>query len=267
MNPYNTENLYENLVKKELNTSFIGRNIIHLDEVDSTNIYAKKIGRNSMDGTVVISEKQTSGRGRLGRKWQSQEGCLCMSIILRPSVSIQEISKITQVAAAAVFLALQEVNVKTMIKWPNDLLINGKKICGILTEMVTYKGEVDFIIVGIGLNINNKLEDLPQEIKNSAASVYSETGITLSKVEVTAKIMNNMEILYNEFISGNFRMALNICRDNSNAIGKRVNIIENNMLKAEVTVTDLGNDGELIVKYDNGETKSLIAGEISVRNV
>ncbi|MBP1926124.1 BirA family biotin operon repressor/biotin-[acetyl-CoA-carboxylase] ligase [Sedimentibacter acidaminivorans] len=252
-------------INKNLDTQFIGRNIIHVDTIDSTNSYAKTIGPSCDDGTVITCENQVEGRGRLGRQWKSHSGSICMSIVLKPDIDISQVSKITQVCAASVSLSLDELKVDAKIKWPNDLMINNKKICGILTEMNSYKSHVNYVVIGMGLNVNN--EDFPDEIKDIATSILSETGRYIERSIIVSKILNNFEILYNEFINNkNFILSLNICKLKSNIIGKNINLIKNKEV-TKAKALDLGEEGDLIVQYENGEIDSIISGEISVREI
>lgn len=253
-------------VKNHLNTEFMGRNIIHFDELDSTNSYAKKVADTlEGEGHVVITEKQISGRGRMGRQWSSQNNNgIWMSIILKPKVSIFEVSKITQVAAAAVNLAFADLGVDTKIKWPNDLIINDKKVCGILTEMNSEINVINHVVVGIGINVNNAKDDFPDELKNIATSIKIETSKELKRNVLVAEILNNFENLYIELNNNDFSKSLDICKKNSYVIGKEINLIKNQEVK-EAKAIDINNDGELVVKYKNGETEKIISGEISVR--
>ena len=253
-------------VKNNLSTEFIGRNIIHFNELDSTNSYAKKIADSlEGEGHVIITEKQLNGRGRMGRQWVSQNNNgIWMSVILKPKVSIFEVSKITQVAAAAVSLALTNLGVHTQIKWPNDLIINDKKVCGILTEMNSEINVINHVVVGIGINVNNDEDDFSDEIKNIATSIKIETSKKLKRNVLLAEILNNFENLYLELNNNNFSKSLDICKKNSYVIGKEINLIKNQEVK-EAKAIDINNDGELVVKYANGETDNIISGEISVR--
>ena len=253
-------------IKTYLNTKFIGRNIIHFDELDSTNSYAKKIADTLVgEGHVVITEKQLSGRGRMGRQWSSQNSNgIWMSIILRPRVSIFEVSKITQVAAAAVNMALNNLGVETKIKWPNDLLINDKKICGILTEMNSEINVINYVVVGIGINVNNNKEDFSIDLKNIATSIKIETSKELKRNVLVAEILNNFEKLYEELNNNDFSRSLDICKKNSYVIGKEINLIKNQEV-TNARAIDINNDGELGVEYTNGDRENIISGEISVR--
>lgn len=253
-------------IKNHLNTEFMGRNIIHFDELDSTNSYAKKIADTlEGEGHVIITEKQLNGRGRLGRQWVSQNSNgIWMSIILRPRLSIFQVSKITQVVAAAVNLAFTNLDINTQIKWPNDLIINDKKVCGILTELNSEINTINYVVVGIGINVNNNIEDFPEELKGIATSVKIETSKGLERNILVAEILNNFEKLYLELNNGNFDKSLYICRKNSYVMGKEISLIKNQEVK-KATAIDINQDGELVVKYENGEIDNIISGEISVR--
>jgi len=259
--------LTKDKINENLQTKFIGKNIIYFEKIDSTNLYAKTIGETCDDGTVITCENQEVGRGRLGKQWKSQAGSICMSVILKPHIDIGKVSKITQVCAAAISLSLDELKVDAKIKWPNDLMINNKKICGILTEMNSDKNKVNYVVVGIGLNANNKYENFPFEIKNIATSILNETGIYIKRNVIAAKILNNFEYLYDEFVKNdNYKRSLDICKNKSNVIGKNINLIKNNQITVAKAI-DLGEDGDLIVQYSDGEIDSIISGEISVRTI
>lgn len=253
-------------INENLETQIIGRNIIYFDAINSTNSYAKTIGLSCDDGTVITCENQADGRGRLGKQWKSQSGSMCMTVVLKPDIDIAQVSKITQVCAASISLTLDELKIDAKIKWPNDLMINNKKICGILTEMNSDKNRVNYVVIGIGLNVNNLNEDFPNEIRDIATSILSETGRYIDRNFIAAKILNNFEILYNEFINNNFILSLNICKNKSNLIGKNINLIKNKEV-TKAKALDLGEDGDLIVQYEDGEIDSIISGEISVRKI
>lgn len=255
------EVLNEEFIRKHLKTKFMGRNVIHLDTVDSTNDYAKIHGENFAEGTLVTCGEQTKGRGRQGRRWESETG-LCMSVLLRPQIEMQHISKITQVCAAAVSAALSELGVEARIKWPNDIFINGKKVCGILTEMKIAEDGSPLVVAGMGINVTN--ESFTDVIKDTASSVLLETGMNVDKGIIAAKILNNFEILYNELQKGNFEASLKICRERSYIIGKEINLIEGGKITA-ATAIGISPDGELVVRYQDGRIGSVISGEVSVR--
>jgi BirA family biotin operon repressor/biotin-[acetyl-CoA-carboxylase] ligase len=249
-----------------LKTDFIGKNYIHLESISSTNDYAKEIASKSENGTIVVSEEQTSGRGRLGRKWVSEKGQgLWMSIILKPELTPQSSVKLTQVAAVSVVNAIIEtIELNASIKWPNDIIINGKKICGILTEMNAELDRVNYVIVGIGLNVN--MNKFPDDLKNKATSLFIETGKKIDRKKLTALIINNFEKYYNIFLKEGFEPIRTLCLKHSVTIGSEVRVISG---KNEFygKAVDIDNDGNLIVEIGDGSRKAVISGDVSVRGI
>lgn len=256
-------------IKPYLNTKTIGKNIIHLDFVDSTNNEAKKLAAlGEKEGTLIISEEQTMGRGRIGRNWASPKyKGIWMSLILKPDINPMYVAKVTQIGAAAVCKALLEMNIKTLIKWPNDIVLNGKKVCGILTEMSAELNRVNYVIIGIGINVNTEEKDFSEEIRVMATSLKIEEGIHIERKELVAKILNNFEELYEEFLSNeSIKSSIKICRENSALIGKDIRVIKREEeLKGKAL--DLNEDGRLIVQYEDGTIEEIISGEISVRGL
>lgn len=253
-------------VSKYLKTEKIGREYIHFDELDSTNSEIKKIAGNySEEGLVVLTEKQMNGRGRLGKTWFSQnDKGIWMSIMVRPKLSIYEVSKITQVVAASIHEAFSEFGIDSEIKWPNDIIINDKKICGILVEMNSEENHINYVVIGIGININQKKEDFPKDIKNIASSLKIQNGKTYNRAKIVADILNNFENLYNKFTSGDFKTTRDICRNNSYVVGKEIHVIINGKRKLAIA-KDITDEGELLVEYKNKDIEKLIYGEVSVR--
>lgn len=156
----------------------IGNKIIWLEEVDSTNDYAKNlVEKGEAEGTLVIVRKQTQGRGREDRKWISPEGGLYLSFILRPAFPVKELTLITLLSAVAVAEAIEEItSLKCQVKWPNDLLLQGKKVCGILTESKVVGEAVEYVVVGIGINVNNSIEELSTGLLYPATSLREKLG-------------------------------------------------------------------------------------------
>lgn len=256
-------------VNPYLNTNYIGKDIKYYNTIDSTNTKAKELGTfGAKEGTVVISEEQIGGRGRLGRTWVSPKfKGIWMSIILKPNIEPMEASKVTQIAAASVCMSINKLGLNSAIKWPNDIILNNKKICGILTEMSGELNKVNYIIVGIGINVNMESEDFPGDIKNIATSIKIESGKKVKRKELVASIFNNFETLYDEFIkSGTIEKSINICRENSALIGKQVKIIKRS---EEVFAKAIGltEDGELMVEYNDGKVDKIVSGEVSVRGM
>lgn len=254
-------------IKENLNTDFIGRKIVHFSSIQSTNEKAKEIAReDGNNGTVVISEEQTLGKGRLGRNFISPKGKgIWMSIILKPDIDPMKVSLLTQIAAAALNRALYSMKIKSLIKWPNDIILNGKKVCGILTEMNCELTKVNFVVLGIGINVNVDDTDFTEEVKAKATSLKIETGKKVSRKLLVALILNNFEKMYLDFLKDDNVYAMGICKDDSVLIGKEIRVIRNGKSKNAKAV-NLSLDGSLEVKYeDDGETENLISGEVSVR--
>lgn len=250
-----------------LNTKFIGRNVIYFDSIDSTNTKAKALGdAGEKNGTIVVAEEQTNGRGRLGRAWVSPKyKGIWMSIILRPDLNPLEATKITQIAAAAVVTSTEELGIKTLVKWPNDIVINHKKVCGILTEMNAELTKINYIVVGIGINVNLDENEFPEDINLVATSLKIETKASVNRQQLVAKILNNFEKLYLKFVEENdIKPSITICKEKSALIGNEI-LIVNRGESIKALALDIDENGRLLVKYENGREEFLISGEVSIR--
>ncbi|MBC8061230.1 MAG: biotin--[acetyl-CoA-carboxylase] ligase [Clostridiaceae bacterium] len=256
-------------VDKFLNTSYIGRNILHFDSIDSTNTKAKELaGLDVSHGTLVISEEQTSGRGRLGRQWSSPKfKGIWMSIILKPNLDPTKASNITLIGAAAVINALKDFGIKAQIKWPNDIILNKKKLGGILTEMSSKLNLTNYIVMGMGINVNVLLEDFSGEIKNIATSLRIETGEVVSRQKFMASILNHFEVLYEEYIKeDNFKGTLETCRKNSILLGKEIQLYIKGVLVTAKAV-DIDGEGLLIIEHMDGKVEKIMSGEVSMHGL
>ncbi|MCY6958173.1 biotin--[acetyl-CoA-carboxylase] ligase [Clostridium brassicae] len=256
-------------IKDTLNTKYIGRNIVHLESVDSTNNEAKKLAnKDVIEGTVVIAEEQTMGKGRLGRNWVSPKyKGVWMSIILTPDINPMNVPKVTQVAAASVIMGFKKNGIEAFVKWPNDIVINGKKVCGILTEMSGEINKVNYVVIGIGINVNINEEEFPKEVSAVASSLKIQSGKTISRKEVVSSTLNYFEELYEEFITKeNIDTSIKICKENSILLGKEIKVIERNK-KLLAKALDLSDEGRLIVQYSNGKVEEIMSGEVSVRGI
>lgn len=255
-------------IKPRLSTNLVGKSILHYDTISSTNLKAKEIANEVEDGTVVVSEEQTSGKGRLGRHWISPKGKgIWMSIILKPDIDPLHASKITLIGAAAVFQALNSRNIKALIKWPNDLVIDNKKICGILTEMSSELNKIHYLVIGIGINVNIDLEDFPAEMKNIATSLKIASGEIIDRKKLMADVLNSFEKLYYQFISTNSLYdSITICRENSIFIGRDVKIVKFNKEYIAKAI-DLDDDGQLIIEHKDGTIEKVFSGEVSMRGL
>jgi len=253
-----------------LQTEKIGQKIIMLAAIDSTNSELRRRASMEDEGTVILCEQQTGGRGRMGRTWISPKGKgIWMSILLKPELPPADIPQITIIGAAAVTVALEknepDLADKISVKWPNDVLLNDRKICGILTEMQIRGNRVQSVVLGIGLNLYLEEDDFPQGLVEQATSLLIETGKHTDREIVTAEILNNFEILYKSFIAKeSIEDSLEVCRRNSAVIGRKV-ILDEHGLRQEAEVIDLGPKGELVVRLQDESVVSIVSGEISLR--
>lgn len=255
-------------IKSCLDTSWAGKRLEYYDETDSTNTRAKVLGQNGTPhGTLVVAEKQNAGRGRRGRRWDSPAGSsIYMSLLLRPRFAPVKAPMLTLVMAYAVAQTLREKNhVPVGIKWPNDLVLNKKKICGILTEMSAEKEDINYVVIGVGINVNT--ESFLEEINNTATSLRIETGEVVKRAELIAGIMKYFELYYEQFceaedlspfVDGYNKLLVNC--------GQQVRVLEPGN---EYNALAFGIDkkGELQVEREDGRRESIFAGEVSVRGI
>lgn len=253
-------------IEPYLNTTYIGRNILYFNTIDSTNKKAKDIAESSSYGTVVISEEQTAGRGRLGRSWSSPKGkSLLISILLKPNIDLSKVSNITLVGAVALVKTLETFGIEGLIKWPNDIIINDKKIAGILTEMSAEINQVNYIVMGIGVNLYVKSEEFPEDIRHKAGSILSETGKSIDRKEFTGKFLNYFEKYYQEyFLGNNFKEIVRISKEKSILLSKEVRIISRDTTY-EAKVLDITEEGHLLIEKKDGTKEEIYSGEVSVR--
>ncbi len=236
--------------------------VVHLKTVDSTNRYARQMDD---PGVLIVAEEQTQGRGRLGRTWYAPSGeGLWFTLVLRPDVDPSKAAVITQIAASAVWQGIHAVTgIEAAIKWPNDILIGSRKICGILTEMNAELGSIERLIVGIGINVNT--QRMPEDLKDTATSLMIETGKPWSRKALLVAVLKAFEADYAKFIStGELEDVILRCRQYSSLIGKQIRILHGSREEFAEAV-DLSSSGELIIRKDSGELAPLISGEISVR--
>lgn len=260
--------LSKNELLIELEQSRLGNNIYYFETIDSTNSYAKKMALDgAVEGTIVLSDEQTGGRGRLGRAWVSPPGTsISMSMLLRPDILPNEAAKITEITAASLANAISKVTgLDVGIKWPNDIIIDNKKVCGILTEMNAELNNINYVIVGIGINVN--IDEFPEEISNIATSLKRIVGKDVSRKDIVINIVKEFEKLYYDFINtGSLDRTVEICKEKSVTLGKVVKIIN----KKETIIAkaiDITENGELVIKKDDGEIINVISGEVSVRGI
>ncbi|MBN2259336.1 MAG: biotin--[acetyl-CoA-carboxylase] ligase [Clostridiales bacterium] len=240
------------------------KNVEYFQAIDSTNVFAKNL-RNK-ENTLIVAKEQTMGRGRLGRQWESKsDQGIYMSLKIHPDLMPSEAVNITQVASLAVARALRNIfNLDFKIKWPNDIVFEGKKTAGILTEMITEIDRIDQLIIGIGINVFN--ESFEGELKDKAISLKQVTDVKISRLELIKEILNEFIILYRQFTkSRNLEFVLNEINAFSSIVGKDIIAIDKgktNYYKAE----KIDKDGRLIVVDEKGIEKELLFGEISIRS-
>jgi len=239
----------------------IGNTIEVFDEIDSTNEYAKKIAKNASDGTIVAANVQTKGKGRRGRGFESKKGGMYFSIILKPDVAIEEVPFITQMTACSIYKALSEMGVNTLIKWPNDIILNDKKLCGILCEMSCEIDYLSYVVAGIGINM--KKVDFEEEVGKIATSLEQE-GYELDNLELFWNILKNFDHFYKKYTMHDYDEMLDILRANSHILNKDIEILTSNEIK-KAKAKDMDEKGFLVVEYENGDIEHINYGEVSVR--
>lgn len=254
-------------LREYLHTHWLANTIVYAKEMDSTNIQAKKLGENdAADGTLVVTEKQTAGRGRRGKSWVSPTGNCYFSVLLRPEIPADRASMITLLAAMGLAKAIKRVSqLNTMIKWPNDVIANGKKLCGILTESSTDLEYINYAVVGIGINTNQT--EFPEEIRDTASSIRLETGGKINRAELLGAFLDEFERYYETFLKTEDLSSLSK-EYNSLLVnrGKEVKIIEQDRERV-LNAIGIDDRGGLIVEDSHGNQEIIISGEVSVRGL
>ena len=264
----NSDILKKEEIAARMRTKWAGREVVFLEETGSTNAEAHKLAETgAVHGTLVTADSQNGGRGRRGRSWHTSRGSsIAMSLILKPKLEAEYASMLTLVQAMAVAKAIEEVcKVEAQIKWPNDILVNEKKVCGILTEMNLEKTAISSIIIGTGINVNQ--ESFPEEIKEIATSLKIETKQTRSRADLIGCICGWFEAYYKKFMETK-DLSVFLEEYNSHLISKErmVKVLDP---KGEFTGRALGINpkGELCVEKESGEIVTVYAGEVSVRGI
>ena len=263
----------ENITSTELlsrnNAVWVGKKIFYRSEVLSTNDEAKILAEGGREnGTLIVADNQLKGRGRRGRSWICDGiNSIAMSIILRPTFAPNQASMVTLVMALAVADVLSKLTEgEVKIKWPNDILINKKKVCGILTEMAAAEGAIDHIIIGVGINVNQK--SMPEEIRGFASSMFIESnGMRYSRSQIILAILEFFEYYYDIFAErGDFSDLVSVYEGYLINMDKEVKVLDPNG-EFMGTATGINDYGELIIQKENGEFTRVSSGEVSVRGV
>jgi BirA family transcriptional regulator, biotin operon repressor / biotin---[acetyl-CoA-carboxylase] ligase len=254
--------LTPDMLRQRLKGSLFGKRIHHFFKVDSTNRVALQLGHAwEPEGAVVLAEEQTAGRGRAGHAWHSERATgIYATLLLRPHLAPVQAPLLTMMAGLSAHAAIQaQTGLNVDLKWPNDLLIRGKKVGGILTEMHAEPAQIRFVIVGIGLNVNQ--EKFPAELNAIATSLRVETGKPQSRLELLVRLLREFENDYNRFLSPE-SVTSRFAATSSYAQGKRVRVTNGKDSFAGVTA-GLGPEGLLLVKRDSGQIVTVIAGDIT----
>lgn len=251
-----------------LKTQWAGNRIVYFDKTDSTNNRAKDAGeKGGVHGTLFVADAQSSGKGRRGRAWSSPPGeSVYMTLLLRPGIMPDRAPMLTLVMGLSVVEAIRTVTgIEAEIKWPNDVVVNKKKVCGILTEMAAEMTYVNYVVIGVGINVNQK--HFPEEIADMAVSLRKETGKVYRRSELIAAVLERFEENYGTFLRtgdlSEIRKAYDAALVNR---GREVRVLEPGN-EYEALAEGISDIGELIVRLPDGQKRHVFAGEVSVRGI
>lgn len=248
----------------------IGSRLLCLDSVDSTNTEARRrAALGAPEGLVILSDHQTAGRGRAGRSFQSPAGCgLYLSALLRPSLPPEQVVNFTAWTAVAVCDAIEATcAVRPQIKWTNDLVLKGKKLCGILTELVLDQttGALDCLVVGVGINVNHQMTDFQEDIRSMATSLSLELGRTVDRAQLATEVIRALDRTYARFPADKAG-CLEQYRADCLTVGKPVRLVTPASSR-EAVATGIDEEFRLLVAYPDGTTEAVSTGEVSVRGM
>ncbi|MCM3091288.1 MULTISPECIES: biotin--[acetyl-CoA-carboxylase] ligase [unclassified Cytobacillus] len=253
-------------IRLGLQTETLGRQIHHEESVDSTQKIAHRLAyEGAQEGTIVIAEEQLSGRGRMDRRWHSPKSTgIWMSVILRPNIPPPKAPQLTLITAVAVVQAIEELtDLSPQIKWPNDILMNGKKVTGILTELQADADRIISIIIGIGINVNQQLDDYPDELKEVATSLSIEKGEKLSRAELIKILLGKLENLYKLYLEKGFYPIKLLWESYAVSIGKSLTArtITGSIYGKALGITD---DGVLMIEDSSGKVHHVYSADIEL---
>ena len=261
----NTDRLLPAEIRAQLTSTVLGQEIHYFSEVDSTNNEAKKLAANDCpEGTIVVAETQVTGRGRLARGWFSPFGKgIWLSVVLRPPFGPMDAAKCTLMAAVGVNRAINAVTgAGCGIKWPNDILWNNRKVVGILTEMSAEMDVINYVVIGMGINVT--IEEFPSELATIATSLSIATGHSISRVKLLTAILAELEIVYMSVKKSGFAPVLAAWRQESVTLGQQVDVQGFDRSFTGVAV-DIDDDGALLVKTPQC-VERVLAGDVSIRS-
>jgi len=260
-----SDTLSAETIKKGLKASCFGQDVKYLPSTESTNLVAKKLAQEgAQEGILIIADYQVQGRGRLNRKWWSLPGeNLLFSLVFRPPFSISHTFRLTMVSSLAVALAIrQEAGLDALIKWPNDVYINGKKVSGILSELEVEDEQLRYVIVGIGINVNSNPSIQP-EIRDVATSISMELGRSFSRLKLLKVILGLIEHHYQVLKKGDFS-SLKVSWDTLSLIsGKKVKVVSKGCLQ-EGIAESIDEEGFLILRNYSGKSSRIVSADVSL---
>lgn len=248
-------------LSRRLNTKVIGKKIFSYNVVDSTNTVAFSLAKAGLgEGAAVFAEGQRKGRGRLGRRWASPKHAgIYLSLILRPKITLKKASLVTLLAAVSSAEAIRKVSgLQALIRWPNDILVNNKKVCGILTEIEMKSSHLEYIVLGIGINVNTPAAKLPPE----GSSLKEEAGREFSRIELARELLRRLDQEYSSFKDKGGAKIISQWRNLSAFCGKRVKVkLAHKAIEGQAQGIDA--QGALIVRLDNGFKQHILAGDVA----
>ena len=262
-----TDGIYnETTIADQIHTKWAGKTVHFARETDSTNLWIKRLAKEgASEGTLALAEFQSAGRGRLGRSWEVPEGTsVMMSILLRPKFEPQYAPMLTLVMGMAVAKAVKKLGFDVSIKWPNDVVVSHKKICGILTEMGVRDGKIDYAVIGVGINVN--IREFPEEMADKATSLYLESGREFDRSQIPGLVMEAFEEYYEKFAA---TCDLSGLKEEYESILANYNQPVRVLAKEpyEGVARGITDGGELLVEKTDGTIVAVSAGEVSVRGL
>ncbi|MCB5483420.1 biotin--[acetyl-CoA-carboxylase] ligase [Blautia faecis] len=262
-----TDGIYnETTIADQIHTKWAGKTVHFARETDSTNLWIKRLAKEgASEGTLALAEFQSAGRGRLGRSWEVPEGTsVMMSILLRPKFEPQYAPTLTLVMGMAVAKAVKNLGFDVSIKWPNDVVVSHKKICGILTEMGVRDGKIDYAVIGVGINVN--IKEFPEEMADKATSLYLESGREFDRSQIPGLVMEAFEKYYEKFAA---TCDLSGLKEEYESILANYNQPVRVLAKEpyEGVARGITDGGELLVEKTDGTIVAVSAGEVSVRGL
>ncbi len=251
-------------LKNKLDCIHIGSKVIFLPEIDSTNNLAKEYAKNNaQEGLVIVADSQTKGRGRMGKSWHSPSKTgIYLSILLKPNLKHDQLSLITLLAGVSATLTINEFShQRANLKWPNDILINNKKICGLLCEMTHKQENPIYVVIGIGLNVNQVSEQFPEDLRKTATSLKITNGSPVNRLAIIQSFLTNLDREYHSFLNKGGNSVIKKWCLNTNLFGRTVSIKHGaNIIKG--TAIRLDKLGRLVLLMDNGHEEAFDSGEV-----